>query len=123
MLQWVFHVGFGGFDQTTDIDVPIVQKLPEGYTGYLSERVQEPALLTSAFAQTVLQINCQTAVNMSKSGCTGQYSTTVRAAGFLVECSTSTALLALTPITSPDSEFNPVQDAVINGTLAFGSTF
>jgi len=120
LLQRASRVSLGQFKQDADLSIKIAQNLPDGYTGYLSGRGERPALLTPAFTTTVNAANSQTDINVTSTGCTGKCATTVRGAGFAINCSVSTLPFSLTPITG-GQDFNTSQEAVINGTQAFGS--
>ena len=122
LLQRASRVTFGQFTRTSVVQIFIAKTLPDGYTGFLSGRGSNPALLTTAFAQAVLAENNQSPINISSSGCMGDCTTTVRGAGFAINCSESTMPYSLTPIVPPpDGTFNNSQPAMATGTLAFGS--
>ncbi|KAL9125386.1 MAG: hypothetical protein Q9217_005400 [Psora testacea] len=122
LLQRASRVGFGTLRQTIDMEIKIAQRLPDGYTGYISGRGGMPALLTSEFNQIVNTANTQAAINVSTTGCTGECATSVRGAGFAINCSTSTMPFSLIPVDSP-GVFDTSQEAVMNGTRSFGSYF
>ena len=123
LFQRASRITVGRFAQDVNMEVLIAPELPDGYSGYLSGREQSPALLTSAFTVVVNDANTQAPTNVSSSGCTGKCETSVRGAGFAINCSTSTIPYTLTPTSSPNTDFNPNQEAVMNGTQAFGSYF
>ena len=122
-LQQASYVHIGDALQLSKIGITIAQSLPDGYTGYLN--VQErPASLTAAFAQTVQAFDNQSAINVNSTGCKGECAAVVRAAGFTVNCSTSTSpfnLMRTDPRSGRPS--NSSQEAMINATIAFGTYF
>ena len=122
LLQRASRVSVARFQQTTNVRINIAQELPDGYTGYLSGRGHNIGLLAPAFTQTVQGENNQAVINVTAAGCTGQCNTTIPGAGFAINCSVSTVPYALTPkAPEGDETFNTSQEAVINGTLSFGS--
>lgn len=122
LLQKASHIAFGNFSQDVNIEIMLAQSLPDGYTGYLSGRKGTPALLTSNSTQVVNSFNIQRDITVSTTGCTGECTTIVRGAGFAINCSTSTVPYSLTPTSSPDGSVENGQEAMVNGTQAFGSS-
>lgn len=123
LLQRASRVTFGQFIQNTDVSIKIAQSLPNGYTGMISGRGHSVAILTSAFTKTVSAANSQADIIIGETGCTGECATTLRGAGFAVNCSASTMPFSLTPDMKAGENFNPDQQAVMNGTQAFGTFF
>ena len=112
------------FEANPDVKVDIAQTLPQGYTAFISGRQQAPSLLTPDFRRVVESATTQAPINVTTSGCIGECSATVRGAGFAIECSTDTTPFNLNPKAPADGEtFDTSQDAVLNGTRAFGSSF
>ena len=122
LLQRASRVSVGRFSQNVNMKVLVAETLPDGYTGYLSGRGMTPALLTANFTKIVNIANTQAPVDVRTTGCTGKCATTIRGAGFAVNCSTSTAPYALIPTYTPGEEFDTGQQAMANGTQAFGSS-
>ena len=121
LLQQASYIHIGDFLQPSNMGIMIAQSLPYGYTGYLD--VQErPASLTAAFIQTAQAFDNQSAINVNSTGCKGECTATVSAAGFTVNCSTSTTPFSLTRTDPRNGRFsNTSQEAMINATIAFGS--
>ena len=122
LLQRASRVSLGQFKQDTDLSITIAQQLPDGYTGYLSGRGEQAALLTSAFTSTVNAANSQADINATSTGCSGRCATTIRGAGFAINCSVSTLPFSLTPVSpAPGQNFDNGQQAMANGTQVFGT--
>ena len=122
LLQRAIRTSPGQFQQGTDLSVDIAPSLPDGFTGYLSGRGNEPALLSPGFITVVNSATNQTGINVTSTGCTGKCTANLPGAGFAINCSASTTPFNLTPIApAPGQEFNTSQEAVMNGTQAFGS--
>ena len=122
LLQRALHVRVGYFSRPLDVGIKIAQSLPDGYTGYLSSQDQTQEFLTTAFAQTVQASDRQEAIHLNNTGCQGQCAATVRGAGFVVNCSTSTTPFDLKTVGSQNGQvLNISKEATSNETLVFGS--
>ena len=124
LLQRASRIRIGHFSKTTTMSIEIAQTLPHGYTGLLSGRSSSPSLMSSSFTQTMQTFSRQAPINVTASGCTGDCMSSVKGAGFAVNCSTSTEHFSITPIDpAPGESFDVTSQPAFNGTLVFGSFF
>ena len=124
LLQRASRVTLGEFRREANIEFTVAQALPNGYTGYLSGRGVNVALLTPKFTRVVVQDSTQAPINITSTGCIGQCSARIKAAGFAVNCSDSTDPYTLTPkIPAAGESYDVTQPATQKGTLAFLTTF
>ncbi|KAI9822913.1 MAG: hypothetical protein M1832_002938 [Thelocarpon impressellum] len=99
------------------ISVPLAQELPDGYTGLLSGRGAVPALFGPEFVPIVRSYNNQVDIGINSTGCNGRCRTTVKAAGFAVNCSSSTAPFSLEPPLGEDGFFSVGKAMETNATV------
>ncbi|KAL9632908.1 MAG: hypothetical protein Q9204_003612 [Flavoplaca sp. TL-2023a] len=114
-LQRASRVTQGHFEQSTDVNINIASRIPEGFTGYLSNRAYMPALLAAPFVQIVQGFNQRSPISIVDSGCRGICNTDVSGAGLVANCSDSDFSFELDPNEAEDP------DQVINGTDVFGT--
>ncbi|KAI9718454.1 MAG: hypothetical protein M1812_004175 [Candelaria pacifica] len=73
------------------ITVNMAPELPQGFTGVISGRGHQVAVLTSNFSAVMRDYNNKASTNMSNTGCVGTCSAVIIGAGFTMNCSRSTA--------------------------------
>ena len=123
-LQRASRVHLGRFEAVSDVKVQIAQVLPDGYSAFISGRGHSPSLLTPEFRKIVESAANQAPINVTTTGCTGECSTTLRGAGFAINCSADTSPFDLNPVNPKQGEnFDTSQAAMKNGTKAFGASF
>jgi len=103
----------------TYLSASIAPELPEGYTGIITGRGHTVALLTSTFTPVIREYTNRVDINMSSTGCEGVCYSTLKGAGFAVNCSASRVPYTLDPLLEDGS----INSAAINGTEVFTSNF
>lgn len=103
----------------TYLSASIAPELPEGYTGIITGRGHTVALLTSTFTPVIREYTNRVDINMGSTGCVGVCYSTLKGAGFAVNCSASTIPYTLDPLLEDGS----INSAAINGTEVFTSNF
>ncbi|KAL8787562.1 MAG: hypothetical protein Q9213_002124 [Squamulea squamosa] len=148
LLQRASRIQQGHFEQMTDVRVNIVAEIPEGYvtskkgyqrdtlavimrtylglryTGYLSNRAHQPALLSSRFVQIVQEFNQKSPISVNNSGCKGSCDAQITGAGLVSNCSKSDSPFLLgddLPESASDEERQNAVDQMIRGTDIFGT--
>ncbi|KAI4244058.1 MAG: hypothetical protein L6R42_010563, partial [Xanthoria sp. 1 TBL-2021] len=125
LLQRASRVQQGRFEQNTEVRVNIAAEIPEGYTGYLSNRAYQPALLTSRFVQVVQEFNQKSPISIANSGCQGSCEARITGAGLVANCSKSNSPFLLDHSLAgyqTEEEQQKAAQEVINGTYIFGTS-
>ncbi len=121
LLQRASTVTFRSISEHVTLSIPIAKELPDGYTGMISGRQQQPSLLMLNFTPTVQDYTNRVPVNLTNTGCDGTCSAIVKGSGFAVNCSKNSVPFSLIPLsdTGPNGGFDPQQPVVTNGTKIF----
>lgn len=101
------------------LSASMAPELPDGYSGTITGRLVSVALLSPSFTSVMREYTNRAAIKMSSTGCDGICHTTVKGAGFVVNCSESKAPYTLEGGTL-DGKTNWV---AVNGTNVFTSNF
>ena len=97
LLQRASKITPGYIFRETKLKIPISEKIPDGYTGYLSGRQGTVSLLTPNFTSVMNEFAVGIPANITVPECKGVCAATIRGAGFSVNCSTDTADFDLSP--------------------------
>ncbi|KAL8995845.1 MAG: hypothetical protein Q9169_004497 [Polycauliona sp. 2 TL-2023] len=120
LLQQASRVQQGRFEQDAEVRVSIAAEIPGGYTGYLSNRINSPALLTSRFVKVVQEFTQKSPILIADSGCKGSCDARITGAGLAANCSKSESPFSL-DTSLPSSQTEEVPQVVL-GTDIFGTT-
>lgn len=121
LLQRASTVAFRSISEHVTQSIPIAKELPDGYTGMISGRQQQPSLLMLNFTPTVQDYTNRVPINLTNTGCDGICSAVVKGSGFAVNCSTDSVPFSLIPLsdTGPNGGFDVQQPVAANGTQIF----
>lgn len=72
------------------LKILMAQEVPYGYTGMITSRSSSASILTADFTSVVFGFNKNIPQNLSDSGCLGRCSGTLNAAGYAIDCTSST---------------------------------
>ena len=125
LLQRASAVVFRSISEHVTLSFSISKELPNGYTGMISGRQQQPSLLMLNFTPTVQDYTNRVPINFTNTGCDGICSTVVKGSGYAVNCSKDSVPFSLIPLqgTGPKGEFDTSQPVMANGTQIFLSRF
>lgn len=119
LLQRASTVTTQSIQRETALKVSIAPELPFGFTGVTTGRVRSVAMLSSNFTPVMRDYSNRMDINMTNTGCDGVCYSTLKGAGFAVNCSTSTVPYTLNGSLKNSS----INWDAFNGTAVFTSNF
>lgn len=90
LLQRASSVTTAARSSPIALKIPMAQAVPYGYTGMITSRSSSASILTADFTSVVFGFNKNIPQNLSDSGCLGRCSGTINAAGYAIDCKSST---------------------------------
>ena len=115
LLQRASRITSGYISRETNLKISISERLPDGYTGYLSGRQGAVSLLTPNFTSIMNEFAVGIPANVTVPECKGMCAARIKGAGFKVNCTTDTADFDLNPELDSDGSLQQTDGVQVFG--------
>ncbi|KAL9047792.1 MAG: hypothetical protein Q9162_007948 [Coniocarpon cinnabarinum] len=124
LIQQSSTVRFRTSTSNVNIVTDAAPVVPNGFTGFVSGRGHEPALLSPRFQEIATQYNNGSAISLNQTGCQGTCrSARLNAVGFQSTCNSTTYSFNLNPDGVETAQGYQVGPATTQGTKVFATSF